>query len=281
MPKKDWSKRWKRVSEWWGKLNPPWTPSIGEYKIYETYFKQVTDSKNKQRSLLILGATALLRELGEKYGYQITLLDINPEMIQKQTRFLEHKISKEKVVIGDWLKMDKLLKGQQFDIIAGDHSVINVKFKDWPRLYQNCQKLLKPNGYIFWTTTVYTQRKYITLNKCLKNFRFTDSVIERFLRSYKLFGNPEFHDKNYGFHFGKLNKVFEKEARKTLTPEQIKNFQLEITEDWVSTILPQKKFEEFTKRYFKIVNRKYDKSHPFFKYQQLYLLKKKNRQKNN
>jgi len=62
MVKKDWTKRWKKVSGWWGKLNPPWTPSLGEYKIYDSYFRRVTDFKNKGRSLLILGATALLRK---------------------------------------------------------------------------------------------------------------------------------------------------------------------------------------------------------------------------
>lgn len=277
MTKKGWSKRWKNVSKWWGKLNPPWTPSKGEFKIYESYLKQTTDFRNKNRSMLILGATALLRELGHKYGYKITLIDINPEMVKEQTRFLGYRIPKEKVVIADWLKMDKIFKNQRFDVIAGDHSVINVKFNDWPRLYKNMQEVLKPDGYVFWATTAYNHQKYVTLKKCLKNFRFTDSVIERFLRSYKLFGNPEFHDKDYGFHFGKLNKVFEKEARKKLTPEQIKNFQLELTEDWVSVILPRKKFEAFTKRYFKILDRKYDESHAFFTYQQIYLLKNKNR----
>lgn len=275
MIKKDWSKRWKNVSKWWGKLNPPWTPSKGEFKIYDSYFKQTTDLKNKGRSMLVLGATALLRELGHKYGYEITLIDINPEMVKEQTRFLGHKIPEEKAVIGDWRKMDRIFKNKKFDLIVADHAIINVPFKDWDKVYQNMRKILKPDGYILWATTVYNHQKYVTLKKCLKTFRFTDSVIERFLRSYKLFGNPEFHDKNYGFHFGRLNKVFEKEARKKLTPEQIKNFQLELTEDWVSVMTPRKKFEEITKRYFRILDRKHDQNHPFFKYQQIYLLANK------
>lgn len=228
--------------------------------------------------MLVLGATALLRELGHKYGYKITLIDINPEMIKDQTRFLGHRIPKEKAIIGDWLKMDKIFKNRQFDVIVGDHSVINVKFKDWPRLYENMQGFLKPGGYIFWATTVYEPGKYVALSQALKRFKMEKSDTDRFLRVYKFFGNPEYHDRNYGFHFGKLNKVFEKEARKKLTPEQIKNFQLlELTDDWVSVIMPRKKFEDFTKRYFKIFDRKCDKNHPFFRYQQIYLLKNKNR----
>ena len=110
MNKKGWTKRWKNVSEWWGKLNSPWTPSLGEYKIYEKFLKKTTNFKDKDRKMLILGATALLRELGYKYGYQITLIDINQEMVKDQTRFLGLKIPKEKVVIGDWLEMDKIFK---------------------------------------------------------------------------------------------------------------------------------------------------------------------------
>lgn len=276
MTKKDWTKRWKKVSGWWGKLNPPWTPSLEEYKIYDSYLRRVTNLKHKGRSLLILGATALLRELGEKYGYKITLIDINPEMIKSQTKFLGHKPKNEKVIIGDWLKTDKLLRGQKFDIISGDHSIINVKFKEWPKLYRNLAKLLKPTGFIFWGVTVCVHKKYSSIQELAEDYQPTSSDIDRFLRIYRLFGNPRFHDQNFGFHFGKINQKIAEVAKNHLAPDEIRNLQLtELPSDWVSVILPQKKFEQFTEKYFKIVDKKYDKSHPFYRYQQLYLLKKK------
>ncbi len=275
MNKKGWTKRWKNVSEWWGKLNSPWTPSLGEYKIYEKFLKKTTNFKDKDRKMLILGATALLRELGYKYGYQITLIDINQEMVKDQTRFLGLKIPKEKVVIGDWLEMDKIFKNQQFDVIAADHSVINVKFKNWPKLYKNIQNLLKPDGSVLWATTVYNHRKHGQVKDLVKSYRPNKSEKDRFIRIYKLFGNPKFHDKNHGFHFGQADKEIGKLAKKkSFSKEQINEMKLNLG-NWTSVILQKKKFEDFTKKYFKIIDNQKDKSHHFYKYQQLYLLKHK------
>lgn len=271
---KAWSKRWKKVSGWWGKLNPPWTPSKGEYKIYDNYFKCITDFKNKNRSILIFGATALIRELADKYGYKITLIDINPEMVKDQTKFLGKKIKGERVVIGDWLKVDKIFKNQKFDVIAGDHAIINVRFNKWPRVYRNMQQVLKSGGYVLWATTVYSHKKPWSLEDLIKNYRPGLSMVERFWHSYKMFGDPSFHDKNYGFHFGKLNQVFRQRAAGRLTPAQIKDAMIvDLPPEWVSVILPQKKFEQFNKKYFKIIDRRRDTSHLFYQYQQLYLLK--------
>jgi len=271
---KEWSKRWKRVSSWWGKLNPPWTPSKGEYKIYDNYFKRITDFKNKNRSILIFGATALVRELADKYGYKTTLIDINPEMVKDQTKFLGRRIKGERVIIGDWLKVDKIFKNQKFDVIAGDHAIINVRFNKWPRVYRNMQKVLKPGGYVLWATTVYGHKKPWSLDDLINNYRPGLSMVERFWHTYKMFGDPKFHDKKYGFHFGKLNIAFHKKAKGRLTPAQIKDAMIvDLPPEWVSVILPQKKFEQFNKKYFKIVARKRDTGHPFYQYQQLYLLR--------
>ena len=275
MNKKDWTKRWKEVSNWWGKIDPPWTPSLGEFRIYKSFFNQIVDFKNKNRKMLILGATALLRELGDKYGYQITLIDINPEMVKEQSKLLDHKIKGERFIKGDWRKMDKIFKEEKFDLIVGDHAIINVPFKDWDKVYQNIQKLLKPNGRIFWAATVYNQKKYIHVKDIIENYRPSKSDIDKFFRIYKLFGNPKFHDKNYGFHFGRADRAIEQLGeKKGLISKQINEIKLNLG-DWTSVMLPQKKFEEFTKKYFKIVDRKCDKSHLFFKYQQLYFLKHK------
>jgi len=197
-------------------------------------------------------------------------------MIGSQTKFLGRKIKNEEVIIGDWLKMDKLLKNRQFDIIAGDHSIINVKFSKWPRFYQNLARLLKSNGFIFFGVTVYTHKKYTSIKKLVKDYQPASSDVDRFLRIYKLFGNSRFHDKNFGFHFGEVNQEIAMVARNHLTPDEIRNLQLiELPLDWVSTILPQRKFELFTEKYFKILDKKHDRSHPFYQYQQLYLLKNK------
>jgi hypothetical protein len=89
-----------------------------------------------------------------------------------------------------------------------------------------------------------------------------------------MFGDCHFHDKNYGFHFGKLNIAFRHQAAGRLTSTQINDAMIvDLPPEWVSVILPQKKFEQFNKKYFKIIARKRDMSHPFYQYQQLYLLK--------
>ena len=224
--------------------------------------------------MLIFGATALVRELADKYGYQITLLDINREMVKDQTKFLGRKIKGERVVIGDWLKADQIFKDQKFDVIAGDHAIINVRFNRWPKAYRNMQKILKPGGYALWATTVYSHKKPWSLEDLIKNYHPNLSMVERFWHSYKMFGDCHFHDKNYGFHFGKLNIAFRHQAAGRLTSTQINDAMIvDLPPEWVSVILPQKKFEQFNKKYFKIIARKRDMSHPFYQYQQLYLLK--------
>ncbi len=275
VPSKDWTKRWKGVSSWWGRFNPPWTPSRGEIGIYDSYFRQVTDFKNKDRSMLVMGATALLRELGHKYGYRTTMIDVNPEMVKNQTAALRGQIPGEKFVQGDWRLMDGIFQRRKFDLIVADHAIINVPFRDWGKVYRNMRKILKPEGHVFWAATVYDGRKYDTVTKAIKNFRMEKSDTERFLRIYRFFGHPKYHDKAHGFHFGRLNRDFDSMAKNLLKPEQIRNFRMAVLDRWVCVVLKRNKFEEFTKKYFRVIRRRCDRSHVYYKYQQVYLLGQK------
>ncbi|MDD2647005.1 MAG: class I SAM-dependent methyltransferase [Patescibacteria group bacterium] len=171
---------WKSVSDVWGSLRPPLRPSVGEIRIYEKFLKRILPKISSRRALLF-GATPELRDLLAKYNFQVTLIDINPAMVNATTKLLKRKNHQEKIIIGDWLKTPLAL--YKYDVIMGDHIMGNVKFRRWDQFLRRIIGLLSSNGYYITNVQLkFPVKKIISFEK----------LIDSYLKYPKKFDNIEY-----------------------------------------------------------------------------------------
>jgi len=82
---------WKSLSEVWGDLKPPMRPSPGEVLVYERFLKQAIKKIGKKPKVLLFGATPELRDLFAKYDLEVTMVDLNPEMVKAMNKLVSQK----------------------------------------------------------------------------------------------------------------------------------------------------------------------------------------------
>lgn len=278
MTKKAGDKRkWEGVAKTWGKINPPYSPSLGGLKIYEKWMRKIK-KKNERPKLLILGVTPSLRELGFKLGFEVTCVDINLKMIEETNKLIEEKNPKEKIIVGDWLKVE--LPEESFDLIVSDHSTNNVNFKDWNKLFERIKKFLKKNGTVILVATVFDEGSenldFEDLVKRIKqNPKLLENQLDRWYLRYCFHSHPNVkEDKTKAYHTDWFDMIIDRlynEGKVTLYECKKLKFELGI---WAATFVSKKEFREFAERYFKVVKTEWDKSHKIFKYQQFFIMKK-------
>lgn len=136
---------WKVLAKRWELYAPPARPSKDEMRFYKQYFNQAIKGTKKPR-VLVLGATPELRDMLAKTNAEVTVIDINMEMIIAMKEHMKIKTDKEILVKADWL--DNPLESNYYDVILGDFVVHNVEYKKHDFFLREIKRLLKKKGYL-------------------------------------------------------------------------------------------------------------------------------------
>ena len=137
MSKKD--NLWKLAETWKNMRHPP-RPSQKNQEVYEKYIKEV--SKRENPKMLVLGSTPSIRDLANKHGVDITVIDNNPRAY-KALKMLKEREGDENFVKQDWEEMDIEKK---FDLIMGDTALNMLKWEQYSNVIENIREHLKSDG---------------------------------------------------------------------------------------------------------------------------------------
>lgn len=216
---------WKGWWKLWTKIGPPWRPSKKDIKFWEN---KILKLKKKNPKVLVLGSTPEIRDMLAKNGITPTLLEANQSMFEAMTKLRKNAKGKEKLVIGDWLKADKIFKKNSFDVVIGDLPHCNIAIKDWPRFFTGIYNILKPGGYFLVATVAYsyTERQTVKemLNKYKKNKKHFKDFKNRVWELYQILDEPGVFDKKeHRFNLYKLRDLVKKKAQKYFSLDEIDN----------------------------------------------------------
>lgn len=125
------------------KMKPPVRPSAADLKIYDQFLRDAVRNQ-KTAKILVLGATPELRDLAAKYTKEVTVVDVNLEMILAMTKLMRKKNPSEIWVKTSWLSMP--LSHNYYDVILGDGVVNNVAWSEVNIFWKHLAEVLKPNG---------------------------------------------------------------------------------------------------------------------------------------
>jgi len=136
---------WSRVLLQWDRYTSPFRPSPKDVENYSLILKRL----KKKKSILLLGSTSEIREILAKQDSLIMIADSSFRMISGMLVFgpLINE-SKETWVRADWMDLDKFLKNNYFDVIAGDLFLRNIDFELQDKCLRKISKLLKKDGYL-------------------------------------------------------------------------------------------------------------------------------------
>jgi len=142
---------WKRIAQTWKAFGPGARPSKGNIKTFEKWILKYTRGKKSPR-VLVMGATPEIRDMLARHRHvQVTILDVNLEMMRAMTELMRESSEREVWVRADWLTAP--LEHGYFDVVIGDYIKGNLPYAKQPALYHNIAHWLKPNG-------VYMERIY-------------------------------------------------------------------------------------------------------------------------
>ncbi len=269
---------WKSVSDVWGSLKPPLRPSPGEIKIYERFLKK-TLSNNSSRRALLFGATPELRDLLAKYKFEVTLIDVNPAMVKATTKLLKRKNHREKIIIGDWLKIK--LPQNYYDLAMGDHIIGNVNFKKWNHFFSLVTKLLTKNGYFLTNVQLsFPVKRSLAFKNLIKLYiknpkRFNDTEYKWQMLYQMMYSDKKFcgnHD--YMITWPAIPQI-QKELKLMNMSMDIKQIAQLADYIYVKEFKycspPRAIFEKIFKKYFKIVSSDINRQHPVYQSYRIYL----------
>lgn len=146
MSTKIYASPWKKIAENWSKFGDGNHPSLGNIKEYEKFFLKVTTGIQKPR-VIVYGATPRLRDMLKRHNADVTVFDVNKEMIEAMTELMEESHEDETWIDGDWLNPPAALEQGSYHIIFGDQIKSNVSFEKQPTLYEEMASLLVPGGH--------------------------------------------------------------------------------------------------------------------------------------
>lgn len=141
---------WKKVADNWEKYYaPPGRPSK-EDRLHYARFIERSLSQGQNR-VLVLGATPEVRNVLHQFPIDVTIMDINLEMILA----MSHSVPRSEcdaIVCASWT--DDLLAENYFDMVIGDLTWANLPRDQWKCFHQNVSRMLKPGGYYIQRVTV-------------------------------------------------------------------------------------------------------------------------------
>ena len=271
---------WKQIADMWNSyFTPPSRISPQELEKYREWLKEM--KKGKPLNALVLGATPELRDALSEFGYKVTIIDLNMEMIIAMTSLLKIRNQNEAVVKANWL--DNPLQSGYFDIIVGDAVLPNIPWAKREKFLKEIKRLLKPKG-VFVTRAFYVPRKkqYADVKNILEAFSEKEptpgSAVELLLELQILAYDPKDHlgtvskpkeiiqkirGKN-GFNFKSenLNKIL----------DILRNFWFAKFSDKVWVYAYRDEEEKDYRKFFKIADVFRAKDHPYTELTPMYFL---------
>ncbi len=146
MSKEKFTEPWFEFAKTWKKTYPPARPSQKNIADYEKFLREVVKSNKKGVKILLLGATPELRDLfAECENIQVTLVDVNMDMILAMTELMKKKTENEIWIKSDWLTVP--LSNNYYDLVFGDYVTGNLPRKKLASLFGKIRTVLKPGGY--------------------------------------------------------------------------------------------------------------------------------------
>jgi len=146
MSKEKFNEPWFEFAKTWKKTYPPARPSQKNILDYEKFLKEAVKSKKKEIKILLLGSTPELRDLFAKYkNIEVTLVDVNMDMILAMTELMEKKARNEIWIKSSWLTVP--VSHNYYDAVFGDYVTGNLPRKKLASLFEKIETILKPGGY--------------------------------------------------------------------------------------------------------------------------------------
>lgn len=166
--------QWQQFAQQWALYGPPQRPSLSEISVFSQLLKDLpTHSKG-----LVLGSTPELRDLLHNLDVEVTVVDIQPQVIKILRDFMHHQDKKENEVEASWLKTP--FADGEFDIIVGDWIFGNIPFAEQDNLAKELHRILKNGGYFIHRHHYFYQpRKKIT--DILAEYKDLKKINEHFL----------------------------------------------------------------------------------------------------
>lgn len=270
---------WLNLARDWRKVKPPVKPSLTDLKSYDEFLKRALKHK-KSPKILVLGATPEMRDLADKYTQEVTVVDLNLEMILAMTGLMKRKNPKEIWVKGNWLNVP--LRCNYYDAILGDGITTNISWKEANQFWKHSKELLKEKGIfitrIFYMISFEEIKKFahrifkkITRDKIVKLTDFAKLKLTLEALSYSR-KTKRVATKNYKDLFLKWAKEYSlsQQKIKKVYQDLIKIYPSSPPKSWRAPT--QTENEREIRKYFNIISEVKDYFIPFIS---IYLLKKK------
>lgn len=172
---------WKDYAKQWGKYcASPGSPSDQAISVYRKFIKKTGYKKGIK--ILILGATPELRDLVQEFTKEVTLVDINWEMISEMTKLLKKPNNQEIWIKADWLKIP--IMDKYFQIVLGDLVLGNVEYNKQSQLLSEVKKVLVPQGYFIQKIQLLPNKWPYTLEQTLNLYKNTTPNKKRAMEAF-------------------------------------------------------------------------------------------------
>lgn len=249
---KDWetiaAPRAKRRSEY------PASPAAGPGIIgaYRALFERA--SQGKQNAVaMVLGATPELRDLALEHGCLLISVEVNEKIMREMTALMTHANDpRERVIIGDWLKNPA--EDNAVDVVMGDGIGNNVPYAEFPRLFSEIARVLKPGGYCILRDAL--------LDPARPRHTIKDTIAyahQMRLHKYDLFMEIYFYTTDGGYDAAQkflrmeaVQKKLEAEVygKGLLTPEEEEHLKTFMSGSVTSTAVTEQEYRESMAKFF-------------------------------
>lgn len=275
------SKYWFSRSATWRKIKPPVRPSRRALEIYDKFLCRALRGKKSPR-ILVLGATPEMRDLASYYSEEVTVVDINMDMILAMTKIIKNKkAAKNEIwVKGNWVNVP--LAPNYYGVILGDGIACQVTFEDAPKLWQHLNDLLKKKGAFLTRDSEMTRdTDYI---------KIANTVIKRIIRKKKL-SYQDYSNLNFAIELStfnprekimKIDKFSFYNALRNLAvpPKKIDKIYQDFIKifprvEKVWRVLTPEEYIKEASLFFRLANKKYEPQSVFSKILPIYYLEKK------
>jgi hypothetical protein len=195
-------KSWENTASKWAYYTSPFRPSGGDIKNYEGILRRI----NRKEKVLILGATPELRDVVAKMDFDVTIADFSLPMVKGMLSFALYKEKyRERWVIADWLKLEKILKPAAFGIILGDLVLRNIEPLLQKKFLKIISDLLDSQGFFitrihFVNENLSKKSSTVIITDILKRYPSRDNQTIEDLITSRLF------DKNTDYKKHNINK---------------------------------------------------------------------------
>lgn len=272
MPKQkvDNKQAFKKFALKWKATFPPSKPFKGDLKIFNELLRKYKN-KNKSTKIMVLGATAELRDLICKLdNVETTVCDVNMEMVKAMDLLRKYK-SKEKIIICRW---QKIPLREKYDIIIGDAPLNMLDKKDIEPVLARIAKLLNKQGCFLHRTLMFDPDKKVSAKKIAEQWEKNKLYIGDFRWFIEMYSEYSSYDRKTNVDskrklLDNIKKMYEKGW---LSKKNYNNFS-KYDDDVKMIIFEEEIWRNLFGKHFEIVKTLYPKGHLYCKDMPIHVLK--------